>query len=310
VNTSDSQRSSSILVTGSSGLVGTALAPRLAEAGYELIPLLRNGKSDRSAKAPTWSPPDGAVDLGPAGKLRSVIHLAGAGIGDQRWSKERKKVLRESRVEATHSLATALAELPPSHRPESLIAASGMGIYGDRGDEVLREESETGTGFLADLARDWENAAEPARRAGIRVVHLRIGIVISASGGPLEKMLLPFRWGLGGPLGNGRQFVSWITLYDLVSVILTMIGREDVEGPINTIAPGTVIQREFARQLGRAIHRPALLPAPAFALRLALGEMSTLLLESQRGEPTRLFDLQFPFRYPDLATALPALRLR
>ena len=310
MNTREPQRSPRILVTGSSGLVGSALARRLDQTEYEFIPLLRKGNHDRSAETPTWAPPDGPVDLSPAGKLHSVIHLAGAGIGDRRWSKERKRVLRESRVEATHSLATALAELSPAQRPESLIAASGMGIYGDRGDEVLREESGTGTGFLAELARDWENAAEPARLAGIRVVHLRIGIALSASGGPLEKMLLPFRWGLGGPLGSGRQFVSWITLYDLISVILTMIGREDVEGPINTIAPGAVIQREFARQLGRALHRPALLPAPAFALRLVLGEMSTLLLESQRGEPTRLFDLHFPFRYPDLATALPALGLR
>ena len=253
-------------------------------------------------------PPAGKVVLDPALPLRSVIHLAGAGIADKLWTKERKGVLRESRVDATRTLALALAALPPKDRPESMVMASGIGIYGSRGDELLTEESSDGDGFLATLARDWEDAAEPARAAGIRVVAVRLGMVLSPSGGALKKMLTPFRLGLGGRIGNGLQNVSWIALPDAVGVFLTMIGREDVQGPVNGVAPGCLIQRAFARELGQALRRPTVLPVPALAVKLLFGEMGKeLLLSGQRVEPTRLFAIRYPFRYPHLEGALPAI---
>jgi len=185
---------------------------------------------------------------------------------------------------------------------------SGIGFYGDRGDELLTEESSLGRGFIAELARDWENAAEPARAAGIRVVVLRLGMVLSPAGGALRKMLPFFRFGIGGPIGSGRQYVSWITLPDAVSAFLFVLGQREVAGALNAVAPGAVPQRVFARELGRALRRPAFLPAPALGLRLAFGEMAReLLLSGQRAEPTRLYALRFPFRHPELRTALPAI---
>ena len=191
-----------------------------------------------------------------------------------------------------------------------MICASGIGYYGNRGRELLNEESSKGEGYLSDLAAAWEEAAEPAREAGIRVIFLRFGLVLSADGGPLKAMLRPFRLGLGGPLGNGRQMVSWITLHDALRVIAMLIEREDVSGVVNGVAPGSVTQGEFAKALGKELGRPAFLPAPRLALKLILGEMAEeLLLSGQRVEPTRLYALRFPFRYPDLSSAMPSLKL-
>jgi len=297
-----------VLVTGASGLIGAALRARLPAEGYRAIPLARRAEGAPAPSGPWWSPPAGGIDIAAVGPLRAVIHLAGAGIAERSWSSARKRVLRESRVDATRLLAGALAALPPDDRPECLLMTSGIGFYGDCGDELLTEESPLGRGFLAELARDWEAAAEPARAAGIRVVALRLGMVLSPAGGALAKMLPIFRLGLGGPLGSGRQYVSWITLPDAVSALLFLLGREDVSGAVNAVAPGAVPQRVFARELGRALRRPAFLPAPAPALRLGFGEMaSELLLAGQRVEPRRLLALRFPFRHPELRTALPAI---
>ena len=298
-----------VLITGASGLIGSALGEFLPQEGYLPIPLARK-KGDTAPDGAWWDPPSGDVKLDAALPLRSVIHLAGAGIADGLWTKARKKILWESRVDATRGLAEALAALPEESRPASMICASGIGYYGHRGQEVLNEDSSKGEGYLADLAAAWEEAAEPARAAGIRVVSLRFGLVLSADGGPLKAMLRPFRLGLGGPLGNGRQMVSWITLHDALRVILTLIEREDVSGVVNGVAPGAVTQGEFAKALGKELGRPAFLPAPGFALKLILGEMAQeLLLGGQRVEPTRLYAIRFPFRYPDLASAFPALEL-
>ena len=296
-----------ILITGASGMIGTSLTERLPGEGFEVMALARKSGDAAPTAGAWWDPPNGAVHLDGALPLRSVIHLAGAGIADRNWTKERKRILRESRVEATHALATALAALPESQRPESLIMASGIGIYGNRGEELLREESSVGTGFVAELARDWEAAAEPARAAGIRVVILRLGMVLSAGGGALAKMLTPFRLGLGGPIGNGRQYVSWITLPDAVSLFRWMIDRPDLRGAFNAVA-STTSQRTFARELGKALRRPAVLPLPSPAVKLIFGEMGEeLLLGGQRVEPARLLSLKFPFRHPQLAEALPAV---
>ncbi len=297
-----------VLVTGASGLIGTALLERLPGEGYRAIPLSRTSIEHPVPEGPWWAPPSGPVELAPAGPLRAVIHLAGAGIADRLWTRGRKKLLRESRVESTRRLADALAALSPELRPEALIMASGVGIYGDRGDELLTEESTHGSGFLAGLAHDWEAAADPAREAGIRVVQLRLGMVLTPSGGALRGLLPIFRLGGGGPVGNGRQYVSWITLPDAVGVILALLGREEVSGPLNLVAPGSLPQRAFARELGRALRRPSILPAPAFIIRLVLGDLGEeLLLAGQRVEPSRLLALRYPFRHPELRTALPSI---
>ena len=281
-----------VLVTGASGLLGTALMERLPGEGYRPFRLERK-KGDAKPEGASWDPPAGKIVLDPALPLRSVIHLAGAGIADKLWTEKRKKLLRESRVDATHGLATALAALPPESRPESLIMASGIGIYGDRGKEVLTEESSDGTGFLAELARDWEDAADPAREAGIRVVSVRLGMVLSPAGGALAKMLTPFRLGLGGRIGSGLQGVSWIALPDAVGIFLMLVGREDVSGPINGVSTGFTTQRAFADCLGRAVRRPTVLPLPSFAVKAMFGEMGReILLAGQRVEPTRLLALK------------------
>jgi uncharacterized protein (TIGR01777 family) len=297
-----------VLLTGASGMIGRAVAERFPDEGYRVVPLSRRRPGEPPPDGAWWDPPAGEVALAPAGPLRAVVHLAGAGVANRPWTRARRLVLRSSRVDATRRLCEALAELPGESRPAALIHASGIGYYGDRGDELLTEASSLGSGFLAELARDWEAAAEPARAAGIRVVALRFGMVLSPSGGPLGAMLPIFRFGLGGRLGGGRQYVSWITLPDAVTAIAALIGREDIAGPVNGVAPGALPQRAFARELGRALRRPAILPAPAFALRLALGSLaSELLLAGQRVEPTRLLACQFPFRHPELRTALPAI---
>lgn len=297
-----------VLVTGSSGLIGTALVDRLPGEGYTPVPLPRRKEGESAPEGPWWDPPEGPVELEPAGPLRAVVHLAGAGIADKSWSRARKKVLRESRVDATRALSTALAALPEDRRPEAMVMASGVGFYGDTGDTLVDEDTPRGTGYLADLAADWEAAADPAREAGIRVVALRLGMVLSSEGGALDKMLTPFKLGAGGPIGSGRQYVSWITLPDAVSAFITLLGREDVRGPVNGVAPGCVPQKTFAKELGRAIRRPTIVPMPAFAAKLAFGEMAKeLLLAGQRAEPKRLLALRFPFRHPDLRTAFPAI---
>ena len=286
-------------VTGATGLVGSALLPVLTDAGHEAVGLRRGG-ADAGA-APSWDPSGGRVAA--AGPLDAVVHLAGENIAGGRWSAARKARIRDSRVEGTAALCRGLAALDP--RPATLVCASAVGFYGDRGDERLDESSPAGSGFLADVCQEWEAAAAPARDAGIRLVHLRIGIVLTPAGGALGQMLLPFKMGVGGVIGSGRQFMSWIALDDLTAAILHAAVTEGLEGPVNAVAPNPASNTEFTKTLGRVLGRPTILPMPAFGARLAFGEMADhLLLGGARVEPTRLEETGFEFGYPDLEGAL------
>lgn len=274
-----------ILLTGAGGLVGSALVPRLAAESHIVT---------RLSHSQPW--PELA-------SLHAVVHLAGENISTGRWTPEKKARIRDSRVQVTRRLCETVAKLP--QLPRVVICASAVGYYGNRGDEVLREESAPGAGFLAEVCRDWEAATKPAVDAGIRVVNLRFGVILCATGGALAKMLTPFRLGLGGVLGDGRQWMSWVALDDVVGVISDALANETLRGPVNVVAPQPMTNREFTKTLGRVLHRPAMFPAPAFALRLALGEMAdALLLSSQRVEPAKLLAGGYPFRFPELGDVL------
>lgn len=290
-----------ILVTGSSGLVGSALVLVLTSGGHEVVRLVR--RPARTPDEAQWDPGSGRI-VGPAAEgADAVIHLAGAGIADQRWSPERKELIRSSRVEGTAMLSLALAQL--KNPPKSLVCASAIGVYGEGGDTWLDENSPAGQGFLAELVRDWEAAAEPARGAGMRVVHLRFGVILHPSGGALKTMLLPFRIGVGGRLGHGGQFMSWVALDDAIAAVLHALRSPDLHGPVNVVAPEPVTNADFTRALGAALRRPTVLPMPAFAARLAFGEVAdALLLASQRVAPRRLTESGFRFGFPRLGDAL------
>lgn len=233
----------------------------------------------------------------------AIVHLAGAGIADARWSEARKKVLRDSRMNSTRTLVDAIAQL--QQKPRVLIAASGVGYYGDRGDETLTESSSNGNGFIAALARDWETQSLRAESLGLRVVMLRFGMVLSAHGGALPRIVTPFKLGVGGRLGSGKQWISWIALEDATGVIRSVLVDEKLSGPINVVTPNPVRNAEFTTALARVLHRPAIFPVPGFALRLALGEMADeLLLVSQRVNPRKLVTQGYAFRFPDLEAAL------
>jgi uncharacterized protein len=298
-----------ILVTGSTGLVGTALVQALARDGHTVCRLIR----PKSVVAGTtkegfdvaWNPATG--ELGGAGVgADAVVNLAGASIAGARWTKERKELLGTSRIDTTRALVNALSKM--NARPGVLVSASAIGIYGDRGEEVLTEESKPGTDFLAGLAREWEEEALKAEALGIRVVVARFGIILAQHGGALAKMLLPFKIGVGGRLGSGKQWMSWIALEDVVGAIRFAIENGVVRGSVNVVAPNAVQNAEFTKVLAKALHRPALFPAPALTLRLALGEMAdALLLSSQRVRPQRLQQLGYSFSLPELVPALSAL---
>lgn len=285
-----------IAITGSSGLIGRHLVPFLTTAGHQVIRLARGGSATDAGTA-SWEPTTGAIDREKLDGLDAVVHLAGANIAGQRWSDAWKREIRDSRVGPTGRLCAALAALPSP--PRVLVSSSAIGYYGDRGSDVLTEASAPGTGFLSDVGVEWEEATAPAAHAGIRVVLARTGIVLTPAGGALQQMLLPFRLGAGGPLGPGTQYQSWIGIDDMLGAIVHAIHTEAITGPMNATAPEPVPQREFARTLGRVLHRPALVPAPAFALRLMLGEMADpLLLASARVLPERLVQTGFVFRHP------------
>jgi hypothetical protein len=252
-----------------------------------------------------WNPATGELG-GAAVGADALVNLAGASIAEGRWTKERKELLRTSRTDTTRALVNALAKM--NARPRVLVSASAIGIYGDRGEEVLTEESKPGTDFLAGLAREWEAEAMKAEALGIRVVLARFGIILAKHGGALAKMLFPFKLGLGGRLGSGKQWMSWIALEDVVGAIRFAIENGGVRGSVNVVALNTVQNAEFTKVLAKALHRPALFPAPAFALRLALGEMAdALLLSSQRVVPQRLQQLGSSFQFPELPAALRAV---
>ncbi len=291
-----------ILVTGSSGFVGSSLIPLLTAGGHTVVRLVRHAPRPGEA-AVSWDPVAGRLEAAPLEGLDAVVHLAGESIAAGRWTAAKKARISDSRVRGTRLLCDALARL--SRPPGALVCASAIGCYGDRGDEVLREESPPGNDFLAGVCRAWEGAAEPAARRGIRVVHLRFGVILSPAGGALAKMLPPFRLGLGGRIGSGRQYVSWITLDDALGAIQHALTTETLRGPANAVSPRPVTNLEFTRTLGRVLSRPTIFPMPAAAARLVFGEMAdALLLSSQRVEPARLLLSGYRFRHPDLEGAL------
>ncbi len=295
-----------ILITGSSGLVGSALVPLLQSQGNEICRLVRR-KADASKNEAYWNPTGGSVDKSALSSLRpeAVVHLAGESIMG-RWTKEKKRKIHDSRVNGTKALATALTYLESP--PKVLICASAVGYYGSRDEETLTEASFPGSGFLSEVCQEWEHATAPAEEKGIRVVKLRFGIVLSSQGGALKKMLFPFKLGLGGILGNGQQYFSWVALDDLVSVIDFVIKQSKLQGVFNLTAPYPVTNREFTKTLGKTLHRPTLFPIPASTARLVFGEMADeMLLSSTKAIPKRLLQEGYVFKYPELKGALEHL---
>jgi uncharacterized protein (TIGR01777 family) len=298
-----------VAVTGASGLIGSALARRLEAEGHQVLRLTRSRPTDPGQVR--WDPAAGRLDPDALVKADAVVHLAGAGIGDKlRWTAKVKREILRSRVEGTGLIARTMAELARAPGagpggPRVLVCASGAHFYGDRGDEVLTEASGPGEGFLAGVVRRWEAAADPARAAGLRVVHLRTGPVQDASGAGLQKQALLFRLGLGGRFGSGRQWLSWIALDDIAGAYLHALTRGDLAGPVNAAAPNPVTNAEFTTTLARVLHRPAVLHVPAFAPKLVLGESADeMLFASIRVEPTRLLETGYEFRFPELEPAL------
>jgi len=288
-----------VVVSGASGLIGSALVPALEAAGHDVLRLVRGNA--RGASEVAWDPAAGTIDSAALAGVDAAVNLSGANL-NLRWTAARKAEIRDSRVSSTSLLARTLAELEP--RPRVFVSAGGCGIYGDRGDEVLTEESELGTGFLADVGRAWEAAAEPARAAGLRVVSFRQGMVLTRDGGALRQMLLPFKLGVGGRVASGRQWWSWVSLDDLVAAYLFVLEGE-LAGPVNLASPSPATSAAFAKALGRALHRPAVLPVPAFAIKVLFGERGeAVVLEGQRTLPARLLDAEFEFAYADIDAAL------
>lgn len=290
-----------VLLTGASGLIGSALRPSLTAAGHRITSLVRTrtGLKDREVY---WDPVAGQLDGASLEGIEAVIHLAGESIAE-RWSAEKKRRIVDSRIASTRLLVERLAGM--ANPPKVFVAASAIGYYGDRGDELLREESAPGSGFLAEVCQQWESAATMAELSGIRTVRLRFGMILSASGGALRKMLPPFRLGLGGKLGSGRQYTSWIAIEDVVGVILHALADPELSGPVNAVAPHPVTNLEFTRTLAKVLRRPAIFPVPAFAVSLAFGEMGKeLLLSSARVEPAKLKSSGYRFRFPELEPAL------
>jgi uncharacterized protein len=291
-----------ILISGASGLVGKALARRLREDDHTVLRLVRPG-SNPSPGDVSWDPMAATVDARAMEGVDAVVHLSGASIAGGRWTHARKAILRSSRVDSTRVLVETLASL--RQKPQVVVCASAIGYYGNRGDEVLTESSEPATDFLALLTRDWEAEARRAELVGIRTVLLRFGVILSLEGGALPRMLIPFRFGAGGRIGSGRQWISWVSLEDAIEIARTAILDERFSGPLNVVAPNPVRNAEFARIAGRELHRPAIFPAPAFALRLLLGEMAaSLALASQRVIPERLLSMGYKFRLANLDRTL------
>lgn len=290
-----------ILVSGASGLVGSALLPFLTASGHSVTRLARSAPS--SAPSVAWDPEAGVRDVAALEGFDAVVHLAGESIASGRWTAAKKARIRDSRVQGTRLLCEALAQL--SRPPRLLACASAIGFYGSRGDETLTEDSAAGTGFLADVCRDWEQATQPARAKGIRVVNLRSGVILSSQGGALAKMLLPFKMGVGGIVGPGTQYMSWIDVDDMVGAIVHVLDNDSLSGPVNFVAPQPVTNHEFTKTLGRVLYRPTFLPMPAFAARLAFGEMADeLLLASTRVIPKKLQEGGYAFRYANLDGSL------
>ncbi|GAA1122861.1 TIGR01777 family oxidoreductase [Nocardiopsis composta] len=293
-----------IAISGASGLIGSALGRSLTEDGHEVVHLVR--RPARTLAEARWDPAAGTVDTGPLAGADAVVHLAGVPIGPARWTRARKAAIRGSRVRGTRTLAQALARMDPP--PARLVCGSAVGYYGDTGGRPAGEDAPQGTGFLADLVRDWEAAAAPAAEAGVSVAYSRTGVVLSASGGLLGAVLPLFRLGLGGRLGSGRQYMSWISLDDEVAALRFLLERPGLTGPVNLCAPEPVTNAAYTEAIARALHRPAVLAVPGFAMRAALGGFADeAALVDQRAVPDRLTAAGFEFRHPDIGTALADL---
>ena len=291
-----------ILISGSHGLVGKALIKSLTTDGHEVVRLVRRA---RSAGAPEieWHPNEGRIDAQQLEGFDVVVHLAGENIAEGRWTADKKRAIHESRVKGTSLLSNALANL--SQPPPLFLSASAIGYYGDRGDELLTEKSMPGKGFLPEVCIEWENATKPAVQKGIRTVYTRFGIILDTSGGALEKILTPFRMGIGGRIGNGKQWMSWIALDDVVNGLKFLIDDQSTDGPVNFVSPIPVTNAEFTTTLGRVLSRPTLFPVPAFGVRLAFGGMAdALLLSSQKVAPGVLTERGFSFTWSMLEPAL------
>jgi len=292
-----------VAVSGSHGLVGSSLVAFLAAGGHGVTRLVRSDAAPAGPGDIAWDTATGLKDPSRLEGVDAVVHLAGESIASGRWTPARKAEIRRSRVQGTRRLCESIARV--ARPPRILVSGSAMGFYGDRGDERLDEGSGPGSGFLAEVCREWEAATEPAAGAGVRVVHLRTGLVLSPEGGALKQMLLPFKLGMGGAIGSGKQFMSWIAIDDEVGTIAHALSTDSIAGPINAVSPFPVTNAEFTRTLAGALSRPALMPMPAFAARLAFGEMAdALLLASARIFPTRLLDSGYRFLYPELEGAL------
>jgi uncharacterized protein (TIGR01777 family) len=293
-----------VAVTGSTGLIGSALVERLRQDGHRVRRVVRSS-SPAGADDVRWDPAAGTIDAAALAGVEAVVHLAGAGIAEHRWTDEHKRRILDSRVQGTGLIARTMAALDP--RPSVLLSGSAIGIYGDRGDEVLTEESSPGEGFLVDVVQRWEGAAQPAADAGIRVAFLRSGVVLSRSGGALAKQLPLFRFGLGGRMGSGRQWIPWIAIDDEVGAIVHLLSPSaTVSGPVNLTAPTPVTNAEFTAALGRELHRPAVLPVPKFGPSLVLGRelAENLLFSSARVVPRKLEASGYSFLFPTLEQAL------
>jgi hypothetical protein len=293
-----------VLVTGSNGFIGSALLPALADAGHRPIRALRTAHVAAGVDAVAWDPDAGTIDADALEGIVAVVHLAGVGIGDARWTEERKRLIVESRTGPTRLLAETLGRL--STPPRVLVSASAIGCYGNRGDEVLTEQSSPGTDFVAEVCVQWEAATRPAADAGIRVANIRTGLVLAPHGGLLKRVLLPFRLGAGGRQGSGKQWMSWISLDDEVAAILRVLESERLDGPVNLTAPNPVTNAEFAATLGHVLRRPAVVPTPTLPLKARYGTelVEQLLLGGQRVVPERLLGDGYEFHHPTLEATL------
>lgn len=292
-----------ILITGASGLVGSRLSAELTKLGAQPVAAVRRPVKDE-ARELYWNPDRGEIDRAKLEGIDAVVHLAGENISDGRWTEEFKRKILESRVKGTHLIADALAHL--QRKPRVFVSASAIGYYGNRGADVMTEQSSPDDDFLANVCRQWEAAAQPARDAGIPVTNIRIGVVLSADGAALAKMLTPFKLGLGGKIGSGEQYMSWVTIDDLVGAIIFLLSRDEpVVGPVNVTAPNPATNLGFTKTLGRALGRPTIFPMPAFVVKLLFGEMGdALLLSSTRVAPQALQSAGYQFQYPELEPAL------
>jgi uncharacterized protein (TIGR01777 family) len=294
-----------VVVSGASGLIGSALVRSLRADGIDVVRLVR--RQARSADERPWDPARRGLDSTHLAGADAVVHLAGAGLGDKRWSDEYKRTVTRSRVDGTMTIATTIASLPDAQRPKVLVSASAVGFYGETGDDAVDESAPSGQGFLADVVRQWEGAARPAADAGVRVVHPRSGVVLSADGGALAKVLPIFRLGLGGRLGSGKQWMSWISLPDEIAALRFLLANE-LAGPVNVTAPEPARNRDYTKAIARALGRPAFAWVPPPALRAALGDFADEgVLVSQRVVPTRLEEAGFAFTYADIDATLTAL---